>query len=384
MTDWLAPALAFALLHSIWQCAVLAGAAWFSLRALSRASAALRHLIAMAFLVAMVLAPAAGIVIFLNADTAMPAGELSELVKAWVGPLAAPILVVAWAAGAGFMFARYVTGFRVISAMHRRASTGLTPAWTARFERIREKIGATASVAVRVSNEVITPCVTHILRPVIWLPASLMMRLHPDQLEALLAHELAHIARKDWLWSGLQNVIEALLFYHPAVWWLGRRIRAEREHACDDIAVAACGDAVALAEALADLEIAKREHRVLLAANGGALLQRIGRLLAPAPARSWRGPPAFLGAVIMVAALCVAQADAGGGRPHDLHVEASTSGALGPGDFREITAHEEGRVRFYRISVGEDGNVTEIYRENGRDRPIDATVRAWLAGLSLA
>jgi beta-lactamase regulating signal transducer with metallopeptidase domain len=374
--DWLASALAFALLHSIWQCALLAGAASLTLSALS--SAAVRHAVAMGFLIMMALAPVAGVAIYLSADAPMPGGPLSAFFEPWLGPVAAPIIVMAWLCGVGFMLARYVVGYCAISAMGRQDGGDLPPEWMVAFEAISLKFGVAASAVVRVSDAVIVPCVTHVVRPIIWLPASLLTRACADQLEALLAHELAHIARKDWLWSGVQNLIEGMLFYHPAVWWLGARIRQERENACDDLAVALCGDAVALAEGLVGLEWARKERRIALAANGGALLQRITRLLEPAHARSWRGPPAFIGAVIIVFALCVGQAGAGGGRPHDLHVEASTSGAIGPGDYRQIKAYEDGRERFYRASIDADGRLTEIYREDGQQRSIDAEVRAWL------
>ena len=80
-----------------------------------------------------------------------------------------------------------------------------------------------------------------------------------EQVEALLAHELAHIRRLDWCWNTTQCVIESVLFHHPAMWWLSRRIREEREHACDDLAVAVCGDPVVLAEALAATATPRRD-----------------------------------------------------------------------------------------------------------------------------
>ena len=88
----------------------------------------------------------------------------------------------------------------------------------------------------------------------ILLPASALAGLTPHQLEAILAHELAHIRRHDYLVNLLQTLVETLLFYHPAVWWLSRRIRVERENCCDDLAVSLCGDPYTYAQALADLE----------------------------------------------------------------------------------------------------------------------------------
>ena len=90
------------------------------------------------------------------------------------------------------------------------------------------------------------------LNPVVLLPASALSGLTPTQIEALLAHELAHVRRHDYLVNLLQSVVETLLFYHPAVWWVSAHVRAEREHCCDDLAVAVC-DRLVYVTALADL-----------------------------------------------------------------------------------------------------------------------------------
>ncbi len=79
------------------------------------------------------------------------------------------------------------------------------------------------------------------------MPAAALTGLPLEQVQALLAHELAHVLRRDYLVNILQGVAEALLFYHPAVWWVSNQIRAERELCCDDLAVAASGNALAYA-----------------------------------------------------------------------------------------------------------------------------------------
>ena len=143
------------------------------------------------------------------------------------------------------------------------------------------------------------------------VPASALSALTPQQLEAIIAHELAHIRRHDYLVNLLQTLVETLLFYHPAVWWLSRRIRIERENCCDDLAVSLCGDAVTYARALADLEelrglgLSRRGSSDLaLAADGGSLLQRVRRLLG-APTHAGRGPGWLAGsaAVLVMAGI---------------------------------------------------------------------------------
>ncbi len=122
------------------------------------------------------------------------------------------------------------------------------------------------------------------------VPASALSGLNPHQLEAILAHELAHIRRHDYLVNLLQAVVETLLFYHPAVWWLSSRIRAERENCCDDLAVSLCGDPFTYAQALADLEgLRGPSRRFVMAADGGSLVQRVRRVLG-APSHAGRAP----------------------------------------------------------------------------------------------
>src|SRR5206468_7510728 len=104
------------------------------------------------------------------------------------------------------------------------------------------------------SGLVQVPIVIGCLRPVILLPAGTLSGLTPAQLEAILAHELAHVRRHDYLVNAAQCVLETLMFYHPVVWWISHCIREEREHCCDDLVVQVCGDRLAYAKALASLE----------------------------------------------------------------------------------------------------------------------------------
>jgi uncharacterized protein (TIGR03435 family) len=131
----------------------------------------------------------------------------------------------------------------------------------------------------------------------------------PEQLEALFAHELAHIRRADYLVNLVQSVAEALLFYHPAVWWVSGHLRAEREMCCDDVAVSICGDPLVYATVLAGLEASRRAQlNVAMAATGGSLAHRIARLLGvsrPAP-RTLPGPTTAAGVVLgAIAAVAV-------------------------------------------------------------------------------
>ena len=118
------------------------------------------------------------------------------------------------------------------------------------------------------------------------MPVGLLAGLPTAQVEAILAHELAHIRRQDYIVNLVQTFVEGLLFYHPAVWWISHVIRTERENCCDDVAVAVSGDARQYAAALAALEQNRFTARELaLAATGGSLVNRIRRIL-ESPERS--------------------------------------------------------------------------------------------------
>jgi hypothetical protein len=172
--------------------------------------------------------------------------------------------------------------------------------------RLRARMGIARPVFLLESVRVEIPTVVGWLRPVILFPAATLVGLTPAQLEVVLAHELAHVRRLDYLANLLQTAVETLLFYHPAVWWVSGRIRLEREHCCDDAAVSACGDAVAYARTLADLEgLRLTDGGLALAADGGSLLDRIARLVGrPAP-QARRGARA-LGAVAALAIVAAA------------------------------------------------------------------------------
>jgi hypothetical protein len=153
-----------------------------------------------------------------------------------------------------------------------------------RVRVLASRLRVSRAVRVVQSTAVQVPAVVGWMRPVILLPVSALTGLSAPQLDAILAHELAHVRRHDFAVNLLQTAAEILLFYHPACWWISRRVRAERELCCDDVAVSLCGDRLLYATALADLESLRAEPTLALAATDGPLLQRVRRLLAPSPA----------------------------------------------------------------------------------------------------
>jgi beta-lactamase regulating signal transducer with metallopeptidase domain len=296
----MAAALATALLHSLWQCAMLGAGAAAALWLLDRRSAALRHAMGIGFLLAMALVPAwtflrclspqlVGVTTWVLTVPAVPGLETASgaLMQSWSG-WATPLCVV-WTLGVVAMLVRLAGGLWWVDRLDRRAFQALPPAWLERLHALQRTMSISRTIVVRLADDVLVPFTARLFQPIIWIPCALFARLSQSQLEALLAHELAHIRRLDWLWNGIQCVIEALLFFHPGVWWLSHRIREERERACDAIAATVCADPVSLAEALAALAHDRQPRpRLLLAANAHPLHDRINHLLtgAPTPPRS--------------------------------------------------------------------------------------------------
>src|SRR5881396_918641 len=212
---------------------------------------------------------------------------------------ALPWAVALWLGGVLLLSARLASG---LLATWRLATTGTRPvpeAWRQALARLATRLRVSPPVRLLASALIHVPAVIGWWRPVILIPVSVLTGsgLTPLQLDALLAHELAHVRRHDYLVNLLQSVIETLLFYHPAVWWVSHRIRVEREHCCDDLAVAACGDARCYATALLAIEQLRAASALALAASGGSLLDRIRRLLSPAAAEPF---PRWLAGVVGV------------------------------------------------------------------------------------
>ncbi|MBL8809126.1 MAG: carboxypeptidase regulatory-like domain-containing protein [Planctomycetaceae bacterium] len=169
--------------------------------------------------------------------------------------------------------------------------------------RLSRKLGIHRFVALLESAEIDVPMVIGWLRPAILLPLATVNSLSVSQLEAILAHELEHIRRADYLVNFVQNLVETVLFYHPAVWWVSSRIRQEREHCCDDVAAASCGNARHYVAALLRLEELRSVPKsVIVASTGGNLLQRARRLLVPVESHEVV-PRWHAGAALLIATL---------------------------------------------------------------------------------
>jgi len=208
---------------------------------------------------------------------------------AWAQTL--PWLVVVWLGGVILFSARLIGGWR-LTARLRSVAVGVVPGdWQRSLDELVARMRVSQPVRLLTSSLVAVPTVVGWLRPVILMPVEALIGLPLAQVKALLAHELAHIRRHDYLVNMLQSVAEAVLFYHPAVWWISEQIRSEREICCDDLAVEVSGDVLIYVQALAGLEVHRAARlQMVLAANGGSLLHRVRRLVAPPQAVTQQRP----------------------------------------------------------------------------------------------
>ncbi len=289
--------LGWTLIQFLWQGTVIS-VAYAILRALIARSvtARTRYTLACATLAGMTAAPIATFLLrpTLALDAPLTAWPLPSP-GAWEPLL--PWLVAAWFAGAAVFSLRLLGGWRATTRLRTHGVRPAPPEWQQKLSDLIHELRVSRPAHLLVSSLVEVPTVVGWLRPVILMPVGALTGLPAAHIEALLAHELAHVRRLDYLVNILQSIAEAILFYHPAVWWLSDEIRTERELSCDDIAVAACGDALTYARALAELESQRPAHREpALAATGAPLLMRIRRLIGHAPSASHTlpGPGAAL------------------------------------------------------------------------------------------
>lgn len=320
----------WALVHFLWQGSVIALAVAVALRWIERPE--VRYLVTCLGLAAMLAAPVATLAT-LNAMTrqfgaptqiatesrSSPAQERGVTPGVSIGaPLGSdsrpPVLpfmtgiVVCWLAGVAVLFARLAAGWRQVKRLHAIAASQPSSRWLAACERMARVMGLARVPHVVDSMLVDVPTVVGWLRPVILLPVAALANLTPEQVESILAHELAHVRRHDYFVNLLQTLAETLLFYHPAVWWLSARVRAEREVCCDESAVAICGDAAGYARALVELENWRVSSSTMaLAATGGSLFDRVRRIMRAPVA----GAPRLSGWVVTAALTMLFTAGAG-------------------------------------------------------------------------
>lgn len=408
--------LGWMLLHSIWQLALIALAVGLAMR-LGRLSARVRYGVACLGMVAMVACPVAtfflvevpeshepiaaadylappgipqiestsdaysppiadvdvtaetitaGRPVPLPTDSAEPVPEFPTLharlaaLAPWFVPpwLAGMLLLALWQLGGYYCTRRWITTAKPIEAEFL----------TGKLARLAERMSVKRTVRLLQSTRVATPLVLGWLRPAILLPVELITNLPAEHWDAVLAHELAHIRRYDYLVNLLQTAAETVLFYHPGVWMVSRWIRIERELCCDDIAADVCGSPIQYAEALTRLETYRhaftvaQPHSAVAAVDGTSTLNRVRRLLGVSP-KPKRGTARLAGvyavAVVLAAVLAFAGGSAGDSRPAEDKDDAAAEQPVDPHAmvFLEGTVLDEGKpVPGAKVRVCRDGH----------------------------
>jgi beta-lactamase regulating signal transducer with metallopeptidase domain/LysM repeat protein len=332
--------LGWTLLHSVWQGGVVALLLVVLLRVLRKSSANLRYLIACLGLAVIVLLP---VVTFYVVPAPAPTSDL-ESVSGYPVPVTGrlhevydpdmplhraaeymqmniswkqramnfyasvlPYIVFGWLIGVFALSVWHLGGWAHLQRLKRQKVNQVDPSLKGKLRNLAERLKVTRPVKLMKSALVQIPTVVGWFRPMILMPASALAGLSPEQLEALLAHELAHIRRCDYLVNMLQTVVEILGFYHPAVWWISYIIRVERENCCDDLAVSVCGDKVCYAKALALMEETRfAQSELAVAASGGSLSRRIRRLIGAGSAEKKRfGNTPLVISILLIMALMI-------------------------------------------------------------------------------
>ncbi|HZQ51474.1 MAG TPA: GWxTD domain-containing protein [Bryobacteraceae bacterium] len=327
-------ALGWALIHSIWEGGLIAGV--FGVILLSVRSSRIRYV---AGCVAMFVMLASFILTFVRflPERGSAAGTLARItLPPWdARPLTGgnfdrfpdlgiliPRLTPIWIWGVCFFYLRYASGWLSLHRMRQRGVWHAPDYWQRRIARLAAELRISRPVLLFECLLANTPVVVGHLRPAIFVPLGFLTGLPAAHVEAILLHELAHIRRADYLVNVCQRVIEGLLFYHPAVWWISHVIRAERENCCDDMVVELRGDAYDYASALSTLEQQRSTAQAAIAAGGGNLMKRVQRLLYPKqPHSMW---VSVAGAVILMASTAMGLAAWHGNNHNPTHVSKQT------------------------------------------------------------
>jgi TonB family protein len=289
----LALAISRALIHFVWQGAIAGLFFWIVLYLVRQRSANVRYVVGCAAMIVLALLPLiTAAVLYSRPSSSRPGAATANIEQSvaqavpvvisqralWFSALQSWALPI-WSVGVIAFSIRLILGYRHAFILRRRGRPADDSVGTV-VMRLAKLMSVRRPMRVLISSMADSPSVVGWLRPVILLPTATLMGLTPLQLESILAHEIAHVRRYDYLVNMLQMVVETLLFYHPAVWWTSKRIRLERELCCDDLAVRFSGNALRYARALTRLEKMRlTAPQVAMASTGGPLLYRIQRIV---------------------------------------------------------------------------------------------------------
>ena len=240
-----------------------------------------------------------------DVGTGEPPVLRSESLAYWLAGL--------WLCGAVVMLVRGVLGFVAVRAWLAESAAAAhvdVSRLSVIVKQLSDRLGLRRVARIVVSDRISVPAVIGTLWPVILVPPSMLSGVPIEQWQIIIAHELAHVRRWDAVVSLAQMVIESLLFFNPAVWWLSRQVRVEREACCDALAAQVCGQPLSVARALVEVaSVATRQSHLAAALafaepmKEGELTDRVRRLVDPDQAPRSKVSWVCLGAVFLALAV---------------------------------------------------------------------------------
>ena len=291
--------LGWTIVHSLWQATLAAGLFFLLMLFLRKSSSRLRYytgILTLLLVVVMAAVTFAGTYnSYSSGLTAAAKPDKAVTAAAGVGQEGVsllnvlqeyfnrhmPLIVGVWLLGVLLLVLRLAGGFLVNARIKAKHTAEAPPYWQARLKTLARKINLKKAVLLKESAIARLPMTIGYLKPIVFVPMGLLTGLPQDQVEALLAHELAHIARRDYLVNIFQSVVDIVFFYHPAVHWISSFVRHEREHCCDDMAVVTMGNSRSFARALTNIHdwgFAQPGFAMNLARNDHKLFHRIRRI----------------------------------------------------------------------------------------------------------
>lgn len=372
------------LAHSLWQGTLIAILAFVVLSIFRSSSARLRYAVSCCALLAVVVATVVTAVavwpdmtgsaqqtsavtdqpvsreISRNVGASVGASNVSDHVSPihpwWSDPSVSRHIFVIWVAGVILFSIYHILGWHRARGFVRRGTSSVPPEWQTRFQKLQNEFGIRRLVSLLSSSLVKVPCVVGWMKPVILVPVSMFTSLDPSEIEMILVHELAHVRRYDVLINIMQTAMETLFFFNPAIWWISRRIRTEREDCCDDTAILTAGSRLRYARALTNLE----ELRVFQTSFGSALTgsplkRRIRRIVSATKPRLYSSVLSISGMLMIASLIVVVLGSLGGSNESAVQaseeIEATQTYDPGPGDLHgewEVeSSHNELKILVY-------------------------------------
>lgn len=226
------------------------------------------------------------------------AQSLPDSFLAWINRHIDQVAVL-WILGVAFLLGRMSLGLIFIEKLKKTSLPLVNEKAMELMGRIRSRMGISGGILLAETREITTPVTVGWIKPMILFPVGMLSGLSVPHLEAILAHELAHIKRNDYLVNILQSFAEVLFFFNPFVWILSSRIRAERENCCDDRAVEICGNRLVLAKALVEVADYAVPFAMAFGKKDQSLLSRVKRIAGVSPS-GYFNPANVLGILLVM------------------------------------------------------------------------------------